>query len=60
MLHKIQLLHIINVKMDLLKSLKARKEKKINIFFFLSQKKGPNKKKRTLPVNPIWPELKNI
>jgi len=35
---------IINVKMDLLKSLKARKKKKINIFFFYL-KKGPNKKK---------------
>jgi hypothetical protein len=45
--------------MDLLKSLKARKEKKINIFFSIS-KKRPQQKKRTLPVNPIWPELKNI
>jgi len=45
--------------MDLLKILKAQKEKKINIFFFLTQKR-PQQKKRTLPVNPIWPELKNM
>ena len=50
---------IINVKMDLLKSLKALKEKKNQHLFFSTPKKAPTKK-RTLPVNPIWPELKNM
>ena len=50
---------IINVKMDLLKTLKARKGKKNQHLFFSNSKKAPTKK-RTLPVNPIWPELKNM